>query len=112
MDCAAVVSEYSFCRFSLRYCRKRRKTIRRRRGLLVRGSGQSGVIRHRARSAAGRSGPCVGGVLGCSGASGDKQSLPLPSAPEGALLAKLQAEATPVLAMPDAELPAVITSHL
>jgi hypothetical protein len=38
--------------------------------------------------------------------------LPPPSGPAGALLAKLQPEAKPVVASPDAELPVIASSHL
>jgi hypothetical protein len=38
--------------------------------------------------------------------------LPLPSGPAGALLAKLQPEAKPVVASPDAELPVIGSSRL
>jgi hypothetical protein len=54
-----------------------------------------------------------GGVLGCGGPSlTEKAHLPLPSGPAGALLAKLQPEAEPVVASPDAELPVIGSSHL
>jgi hypothetical protein len=53
-----------------------------------------------------------GGVAACTGASGDRHILTMPSAPEGALLAKLHAEARPVVATPDAELSAINASHL
>jgi hypothetical protein len=54
-----------------------------------------------------------GAVMACEGSSpSEKAHLPLPSAPGGALLAKLHAEATPILASPDADLPIVAPSHL
>jgi hypothetical protein len=54
-----------------------------------------------------------GGVIACGGpAPSEKSTLPLPSAPAGTLLAKLHAEAKPVLATPDAELPVTDPSHL
>jgi hypothetical protein len=54
-----------------------------------------------------------GGVLACGGPSlNEKAHLPLPSAPGGALLAKLHPEAKPVLATPDAELPVIDPSRL
>lgn len=48
-----------------------------------------------------------GGVLACTVLSPEKPHLPLPSAPVGVLLMKLHAEDKPVLATPDAELPAI-----
>jgi hypothetical protein len=48
-----------------------------------------------------------GGVLACTVLSPEKPFLPLPSAPVGMLLMKLHAEDKPVLATPDAELPAM-----
>ncbi|MFY9793986.1 MAG: hypothetical protein WA474_19935 [Candidatus Sulfotelmatobacter sp.] len=48
-----------------------------------------------------------GGVLACTVLSPEKPLLPLPSAPVGMLLMKLHAEDKPVLATPDAELPAI-----
>jgi hypothetical protein len=54
-----------------------------------------------------------GGVIACGGpAPSEKETLPLPSAPAGALLAKLHPDAKPVLATPDAELPVIDPSHL
>jgi hypothetical protein len=54
-----------------------------------------------------------GGTIACGGPyPSEKKYLPLPSAKGGSLLAKLHAEATPVLATPDAELPIVSPSHL
>ena len=54
-----------------------------------------------------------GGVIACGGPSPrEKQHLPLPSAPGGALIAKLHAEAEPILATPDADLPILTPSHL
>lgn len=53
-----------------------------------------------------------GAVIDCGGSSPQKTHLPLPSAPAGALLAKFQAEETPVVASPDADLPIVDPSHL
>jgi hypothetical protein len=54
-----------------------------------------------------------GGVIACGGpAPSEKSTLPLPSAPAGTLLAKLHAEAKPVLATPYAELPVTDPSHL
>ena len=48
-----------------------------------------------------------GGVLACTVLSPEKPLLPLPSAPVGVLLMKLHAEDKPVVATPDAELPAL-----
>lgn len=48
-----------------------------------------------------------GGVLACTVLAPEKPHLPLPSAPVGMLLMKLHAEDKPVLATPDAELPAI-----
>ena len=54
-----------------------------------------------------------GGILDCgSPAASEKAHLPLPSAPGGALLARLHAEAPPVSASPDADIPIVDPSHL
>jgi hypothetical protein len=54
-----------------------------------------------------------GGVLACGGPSlTEKAHWPLPSGPAGVLLAKLQPEAKPVIASPDAELPVIGSSHL
>ncbi len=54
-----------------------------------------------------------GGVLAGGGPSlTEKAHLPLPSSPAGVLLAKLQPEAKPVVASPDAELPVIGSSHL
>jgi hypothetical protein len=54
-----------------------------------------------------------GAVIACEGPSpSEKAHLPLPSAPGGALLVKLHAEATPIPAAPDADLPIVGPSHL
>ena len=55
----------------------------------------------------------IGGVIDCAGpTSSEKLDVPAPSAPVGALLAKLHAEAEPVLATPDADLPVIDLSHL
>ena len=54
-----------------------------------------------------------GGMIACGGpAPSEKETLPLPSAPAGALLVKLHPDAKPVLAAPDAELPVIDPSHL
>ena len=55
-----------------------------------------------------------GGVLACGAGPSlpEEARLPLPSAPVGTLLAKLHVDAKPVLATPDAELPALDPSHL
>ena len=54
-----------------------------------------------------------GSVINCAGPTPtEKLHLPLPSAPGGALLAKLHAEAEPVLASPDAEFAITDPSHL
>lgn len=54
-----------------------------------------------------------GAVIDCAGPTPtEKLHLPLPSAPGGALLAKLHAEADPVLASPDAEFAITDPSHL
>lgn len=56
---------------------------------------------------------CTAACRPVGGASLTEQAhLPLPSAPAGALLAKLHAEAKPVLATPEAELPVIDPSHL
>lgn len=54
-----------------------------------------------------------GTVLACEGSTpSEKFHLPLPSAPGGALLVKVHAEANPILATPDADLPIIDASHL
>ncbi len=54
-----------------------------------------------------------GGLIECDGQRPeDRDSLPLPSAPVGALLAKIHLDDDPVLATPDAELPIMDPSHL
>lgn len=54
-----------------------------------------------------------GGVSDCGGPKLDeKTTLPLPSAPAGALLMKLHLDAEPVSSTPDAELPVMDPSHL
>jgi hypothetical protein len=54
-----------------------------------------------------------GAVTTCEGGSpSEKAHLPLPSAPPGALLLKLHAEANPILASPDADLPIIDASHV
>jgi hypothetical protein len=54
-----------------------------------------------------------GGDLDCAGPyRNEKAHLPLPSAPGGALLAKLQPEAAPVAASPDAQFSITAPSHL
>jgi len=54
-----------------------------------------------------------GTVMACEGPRpSEKAHLPLPSAPGGALLAKLHGEARPILASPDADLPIIDVSHL
>ncbi len=54
-----------------------------------------------------------GKVMACEGPKpSEKAHLPLPSAPGGALLAKLHGEANPILASPDADLPIIENSHL
>ena len=53
-----------------------------------------------------------GGVIACGGTTAEQQSLPLPSAQFGALLAKVELEAPPVSASLGAELPIVIPGHL
>ena len=54
-----------------------------------------------------------GASLDCEGPTGDeKEHLALPSAPGGALLAKLQPEEAPVSATPDADMSVVAPSHL
>jgi hypothetical protein len=55
----------------------------------------------------------VGGVIDCDGPRPtEKLDVPLPSAPVGALLAKLHADAAPIVATPDADLPVIDPSHL
>ena len=54
-----------------------------------------------------------GTVMACEGATpSEKAHLPLPSAPGGALLAKVHLETAPILASPDADLPILDPSHL
>jgi hypothetical protein len=55
-----------------------------------------------------------GGVLDCGApvSPSKNESLPLPSAPTGALLMKLHDDGKPVLASPDAEMPALDNSRL
>ena len=54
-----------------------------------------------------------GGIIACGGTyPSEKKYLPLPSAKGGSLLAKLHADAAPVPATPDAELPIVSPSRL
>jgi len=54
-----------------------------------------------------------GTVMACEGPKpSEKAHLPLPSAPGGALLAKLHGEAAPILASPDADIPIVDIAHL
>src|SRR5947209_10364173 len=54
-----------------------------------------------------------GTVMACEGPRpSEKAHLPLPSAPGGALLAKLHGEARPILASPDADLPIIDVRHL
>lgn len=54
-----------------------------------------------------------GTVLACEGSTpSEKFHLPLPSAPGGSLLVKVHAEANPILATPDADLPIIDASHL
>jgi hypothetical protein len=54
-----------------------------------------------------------GAVLGCEGPSqGEKEHLLLPSAPAGALLLKLEGEATPIVAATAADVPITVHSHL
>jgi len=55
----------------------------------------------------------TGAVIDCAGPTPTEiLDVPLPSAPVGALLAKLHAEAEPVLATPDAEFSITAPSHL
>ena len=55
----------------------------------------------------------TGPVIACAGPSpSEKEHLPLPSAPAGALLLKLHLESNPILASPDADLPIIGPSHL
>jgi hypothetical protein len=53
-----------------------------------------------------------GGAIACGGTTGDQQSLPLPSAQVGALLAKVELGAQPVSAILGAELPVVVPGRL
>lgn len=54
-----------------------------------------------------------GTVMACEGVTpSEKAHLPLPSAPGGALLAKVHLETAPILASPDADLPILNPSHL
>jgi hypothetical protein len=54
-----------------------------------------------------------GGILACENRTpSEKAHLPLPSAPGGSLLLKLHAEANPILASPDADIPIVDPSHV
>jgi hypothetical protein len=54
-----------------------------------------------------------GGAIACGGPyPSEKKYLPLPSAKGGSLLVKLHADAQPVSATPDAEIPIVSASHL
>ena len=53
-----------------------------------------------------------GGVIACGGTTAEQESLPLPSAQFGALLAKVELEAPPVSAVLGAELPIFIPGHL
>ena len=54
-----------------------------------------------------------GADLDCAGPyPGEKAHLPLPSAPGGALLVKLEPEANPIAAVPDADFPVNVPSHL
>ncbi len=54
-----------------------------------------------------------GTVMACEGPRrNEKAHLPLPSAPGGALLAKLHGEARPILASPDADIPIIDMSRL
>jgi hypothetical protein len=54
-----------------------------------------------------------GTVMACEGSTpSEKAHLPSPSAPGGALLAKVHLEAAPILASPDADLPILDLSHL
>jgi hypothetical protein len=54
-----------------------------------------------------------GAVIACEGPSPtEKEHVPLPSAPGGALLLKIHLDGPPILAFPDADLPIVIPSHL
>jgi hypothetical protein len=55
----------------------------------------------------------LGAVIECAGLNhSSKLDVPIPSAPIGALLAKLQLEAHPVLATPDARLAIIDPSHI
>lgn len=52
-------------------------------------------------------------VMACEGPTpSEKAHLPLPSAPGGALLAKVHLDMAPILASPDADLPILDPSHL
>jgi len=54
-----------------------------------------------------------GGAIACGGPyPSETKYLPLPSAKGGSLLVKLHADAQPVSATPDAEIPIVSASHL
>jgi hypothetical protein len=54
-----------------------------------------------------------GTVMACEGVTPrEKAHLPMPSAPGGALLAKVHLEMAPILASPDADLPILNSSHL
>ena len=54
-----------------------------------------------------------GGMLACGGPyPSEKKYLPLPAARAGSLLAKIHADAEPVPATPDAQVPIVSQSHL
>ena len=53
-----------------------------------------------------------GGVIACGGTTAEQQSLPLPSAQFGVLLAKAELEAPPVSAILGAELAVVAPGHL
>ena len=54
-----------------------------------------------------------GTVMACEGPRpSEKAHLPLPSAPGGALLAKLHGQSNPILASPDADIPIVEAGHL
>jgi hypothetical protein len=54
-----------------------------------------------------------GSVISCSGPTPrEKDHLPLPSAPGGILLMKLNLDSRPIPATPDAEVPVIAPSHL
>jgi len=54
-----------------------------------------------------------GTVMACEGVTpNEKAHLPMPSAPGGALLAKVHLDMAPILASPDADLPILDPSHL